>query len=125
MATVEHRISGPQDEQDQLAESLKGVIEGIGASIGLLPRGERSRHRHLGWNVLGGRWGVTGGSEAFLGDGSWGDGTGFGVGFTLGGGRAMCCLAWVSVGSAGAARQASAQRRTHPFTLKEIEGRPT
>ena len=38
VATVEHRISRPQDEQDQLAESLKGVIEGIAASIGLLPR---------------------------------------------------------------------------------------
>ena len=40
----ESRGQGPlpthphQDEQEQLAESLKGVIEGIGASVRLLPR---------------------------------------------------------------------------------------
>ena len=38
VATVEHRISRPQAEQEELADSLQGVIEGIAASIGLLPR---------------------------------------------------------------------------------------
>ena len=38
VAAIDYRISGPQDEQEELAESLKGVLEGIGAAVGFLPR---------------------------------------------------------------------------------------